>query len=210
MVVIQVNSLDSRQYESYQSFENEDSSNIQAIALNIQISAIVIATSALLLFFPQIETITVSIFLFAHMFRYRFGLNLSVTITVGWEVVASLVFGFSGILFPFKMVGWLLVYHLGIVSRKLNMKGKFDILLFAIFATILWDLILLIGIPLTLSSSLTEFIPLLLSSFITGIPFTILHIIGNVTFFAAIPMILETVMPLLNKEYPQISVKHNE
>jgi hypothetical protein len=204
MSELDMSSINRTNYEEITQFEKNSSNYLDSISLQVQLSAVTIATTAMLIFYPSVETISISIFIFGYLFRIRFGISLVLSICVGWEIVASMVFGFSGILFPFKILGWLIVFNLGTIANKIRITKNWEFALLGAFSAVIWDLILLFAIPLTLSTTGTDFMVLLINALVFGLPFTIAHIIANTTFFLFVRNIISTILPVLKMNHSNL------
>lgn len=183
------------------SFENDRILGIGAFSLQIQFAAAAIASSFLLLFLPNIETITITVFLAGYLFTRKFGITTLLIIVFSWEILVSSIFAFSGIIFPFKIIGWGIVLLLGNLARWLQVSKSYEFMIFGITSAIIWDSIVSIATPLTLASDPAAFWTLFIVSIIGGIPFTFLHALGNFYFFAMIPTILDSILPPLELHY---------
>lgn len=184
-------------------FESVNFKQTREVSFVIQFSAVTVAVTALLIGIPSVEIISLSIFFAGFIFRFRFSVKLLLAITLSWEVVATMVFGFSGYIFPFKILGWFVVLFLGRASRSLNLEKAWEFAIMGGFSALVWDLVVLLALPLTLGNS-ENFVPLLFSSFVFGIPFTVIHVVSNTYLFSLIPVITKSLVPHLSEGYPEL------
>ncbi|MHA2503429.1 MAG: hypothetical protein ACXAE3_11215 [Candidatus Kariarchaeaceae archaeon] len=179
----------------------EDQDGLGALSLRVQLAATAVASSFALVFVPNVETISLMAFLFGFLFSLRFAVVSTSMMVVTWEVVLSLVLGFSGITFPFKLIGWIIVTLLGRLARSLRIRYFYEFAIFGAISALIWDLIVTVSLPLFFLGSEEAFIPLLLTSLIFGIVFTISHTVANSILFSMIPVIMRTVLPLIEDAY---------
>ncbi len=157
-------------------------------------SALAVATSSILIFLPNVETITYTVFLSGFVLGKRLGALTGLTTAISWEIVASMMMGgFSGIIFPFKIVFWIGTGVLG--SSTADLLKPTRSLEFSIIGAslgLLYDLWVTIGVALLFLSS-GSFIPVFLSRFFLGIPFTISHVAGNFAIFSTMPHVIRAI-----------------
>jgi len=183
-------------------FEKENQ-KVSSISLTIQISAVTIAISAILLGIPSVEIITLSIFMAGYLYRFRFASELMMAIVLTWEIVATITFGFSGYAFPFKILGWTFILLAGRLSWRIGINSPIEFATVGAFVTLIWDIILLFSVPFTVGLT-GGFIPLLISSFIFGIPFTFIHVVSNALLFSLLPKIIASIRTPLEKDYSNL------
>lgn len=185
--------------------ENPRLIEIQSYVLRIQIAAAAIASSLLLIIFPNIETISLTLFLSGLLFSQKYSLSIVLITAFGWELFASMIFGFSGITFLFKIMAWIIIAQLGHLARKFNFKKSSIFLLLGALSAIIYDIFVTIPISLFFINEKSSFIIILITSLIVGIPFTISHIIGNSLMFMMIPKLLDLLAPIINQKFSKIT-----
>ncbi|MHA2275735.1 MAG: hypothetical protein ACXAC2_08220, partial [Candidatus Kariarchaeaceae archaeon] len=77
-------------------FEDDELRDLSKFALRIQLAATGISTSFILLFVPNVETITILAFLFGFLFPMTYALSITITMVIGWELLLTMVLSFSG------------------------------------------------------------------------------------------------------------------
>ncbi len=159
-------------------------------------------TSYLLIFVPNVETITLSVFFCGYSFRYRFSLKLMLATLIVWEMVASVSWGFSMVAFPFKFAGWILVFLAGRLAKTISLQSNLEFAAAGAILTLVWDAIATISTALILGSSFKEFLAIYFASIILGIPFTIIHVISNTYLFFMFPYLIKSVVPNIQTKYP--------
>ena len=75
-------------------------------AIIIIYSAAAVASSTSLIFIPNLETITIFIFIVSYYYGFRIGLSMMITTATIYELFASIVYGFGGPLFFFKVFAY--------------------------------------------------------------------------------------------------------
>ncbi len=181
--------------------ESEELTSIQALALRVQLAAAGIASSLLLILIPNIETITFTVFLVGFLFSIRYALSITLTTVIGWEILVSMIFAFSGITFFFKLGAWLMITLLGSLARRLYLQKSYEFAIFGAISALLFDFAVTIPYALFFSNTQDGFLSVFLASLIFGIYFTILHTLGNTILFSFIPRMLDTLFPLLEGRY---------
>jgi len=182
---------------------NADTS-VSHLSLQIQLAATAIATSLILIFVPNVETISFTAFLVGFLFPFQFAVVTILTMTVTWELLASMIFAFSGFTFPFKLLAWLLIGMLGVFARRIKAKYFYEFLIFGAISAILFDLIVTIPSAFLFVQDQTAFLTVLISNLIIGLVFTISHTLSNAFLFAVIPFMMKTLLPLLDDNYPEL------
>lgn len=191
--------------EAISEFENPELIPLSRLALRIQLAATGIATSLLLLFIPNVETITFFCFFFGFVFSYRYAVSTTITMVLGWEILISMILSFSGITFFFKIAAWLIITSLGYISRRLHVTSAFEFAILGMISALIYDLIVTLSIPLFFVTTQEAFIPLFLTYFVFGLPFTIIHIISNSLLFALFPRLVSSVTPLFELKFPNFT-----
>ena len=93
------NDSDEKNELTVSDLENQNMQKVNAFALRIQIAAAAIASSLILIYIPNIETITITMFLAGFLFDKKYAISIVIITAFGWELFVSMIFGFSGIIF---------------------------------------------------------------------------------------------------------------
>ncbi len=187
--------------------ESDNLQSIHDISLSIQIAAAGIATSFVLILIPNFETISLTAFLLGYIFRKRFAVITSIVMIISWEILATLVFSTSGIIFFFKLSAWMIIMFLGILARKISVDTTEGFATIGLISALIFDILVTIPYALLNSTGNTDFMTLLLSSLFVGLYFSIFHIIGNTFLFSLIPSIYGNITSILEIKYPSVIVK---
>ncbi len=168
--------------------------DISDTAIVATFSALAVATSSVLIFLPNIETITYTIFLSGFLLGKRLGALTGLTTAISWEIIATLLMGgFSGIIFPFKVIFWIMTGIAGsVVADLVKPKHSLEFSIIGASLGLLYDLWVTIGVAFLFLSS-NAFFPVFLSRFILGIPFTISHVVGNFAIFSTMPYVIRAI-----------------
>lgn len=185
-------------------FEDEELKSLTKFALRIQLAATGIATSFILLFVPNVETITILSFLFGFLFPMGYALSITLTMIVGWELLLTMVISFSGITFFFKLIAWCLITLLGGFARRLKITKAYEFGFFGFLSALLFDFIVTISIPLVFITDEGSFTNVLIAALVFGIPFTVSHVISNSLLFSFFPKITKGILPILNSKFSHI------
>ena len=181
--------------------ENKQLSKIQEYTLLIQITAAAVGSSLLLILIPNVETITFTAFFVGYLFNKRFAYATTLTLILTWEILASIIFAFSGITFLFKLLAWLLVTTLGIFAKKMKISSPLEFASFGLISTLIFDILVTIPYAFFFIGQLNDFFTIILTTFIFGIYFTLLHTISNSVLFAYLPKFLDSIIPVLSLRY---------
>ncbi|MHA2252613.1 MAG: DUF4430 domain-containing protein [Candidatus Kariarchaeaceae archaeon] len=181
--------------------ENKELLSLQSLALRVQLAAAAIASSFLLIFVPNIETITFTVFFVGFLFPLRYALSITLTTVIGWELLASMVFAFSGLTFAFKLLAWTAITILGSMARKGHITKPYEFAIFGAISALIYDITVTIPYALFFVEEKTGFLSVFLASLIFGIYFTIFHTVGNTLLFAFIPKLIDTLYPILESRY---------
>ncbi len=181
--------------------ENKQLSKIQEYTLLIQITAAAVGSSLLLILIPNVETITFTAFFVGYLFNKRFAFATTLTLILTWEILASIIFAFSGITFLFKLVAWLLVTSLGISAKRMKISSPLEFAAFGLISTLIFDILVTIPYAFFFIGQLNDFFTIILTTFIFGIYFTLLHTISNSVLFAYLPKFLDSIIPVLSLRY---------
>lgn len=161
--------------------------NYAVIAL---FSALAVATSLILVFVPNLETITLVIFIISLRYGFRMGLFTAVTITLTFEIMASQIYGSGAVVIPFKLLAYLLVGLTGHIWGESNqVPGKTILAVTGASLAIIYDLITTFGIVFWLNQPMSTYFVLVAIGFVAPPFFTPLHMIGNAFLFQLIPSI---------------------
>ncbi len=191
-------------------FEDKELKELSKFALRIQLAATGIASSFLLLFVPNVETITFLTFFVGFVFPLSYALTVTITMVIGWELLLTMIISFSGVTFFFKLLAWCLVTSLGSFARKIKITRAYEFGIFGFISTLVFDVIVTLSIPLLFVTDDEGFISLLIAAFIFGIPFTIAHVISNSTLFSFFPKLLNSILPVLDNKFSQLNqIKKN-
>ncbi|MHA2099801.1 MAG: DUF4430 domain-containing protein [Candidatus Kariarchaeaceae archaeon] len=185
-------------------FEDDELRDLSKFALRIQLAATGISTSFILLFVPNVETITILAFLFGFLFPMTYALSITITMVIGWELLLTMVLSFSGVTFFFKFIAWCLITLLGTLARKLRINQAYEFGIFGFFSTLLFDIIVTISIPLVFVNNDESFVSVLITAFIFGIPFTIAHVISNSILFSFFPKLVLSILPVFESRYSHL------
>lgn len=167
--------------------ERQPKANIETIlklSVSASLASLGIILSAIVVYVPNIEFISVTIFLIALLFGYNYGVISAVAITMVYEFLVTSIYGSAGLLIFFKLFCYISLALVAGLGRKIFLKLSFWELgiLGAVFA-LAYDIITTLGAQLIiLQSQITPYYILLV--LITGIPFTIIHFIGNFVLFS--------------------------
>ena len=176
--------------------------NQNDVAIIASFSAAGIASSLILIFLPNIETITYTAFLIGFLHGKKRGFLGGFTIAIGWEVVASMVMGgFSGLVFPFKLTFWVFTGLLGglLNNNKFRLSSSLEFSAVGALLGLLFDLWVTVGIALMFVNQ-GAFWALFISKIIFGAPFTLAHVIGNTILFSSMPMVIRAISLIENEE----------
>lgn len=185
--------------------ENKDLVEIQNLSLRVQLAAAAIGSSLLLIFIPNVETITFTAFLVGFLFSTRFALSITFTMVIGWEIFASIIFAFSGITFFFKLLAWFIITLIGAGARKMNVKKAYEFAILGTVSALIFDFLVTIPYALFFVNDRNNFLSVFIATLTIGIYFTIFHIIGNTVLFSMIPKLIDTLYPILENRYATIT-----
>lgn len=170
---------------------------VKSTAIVIIYSAAAVATSTSLIFIPNLETITIFIFLVSFYYGFKIGFSMMLTTTIIYELFASIVYGFSGPLFFFKVFAYflnvLIASNLGriLLDQYKNTENKeliatlpkrIGFVITGIFLTFIFDLSTTIYSYFVLQN-----IQAFILFFVTGIPLMMFHELTNGIIFFFIP-----------------------
>ena len=157
---------------------------ILKLSVTATLASLAIILSAVVIFFPNIEFISVSIFLITLLFGIEYGLLAAISISVVYEFLIIPIYGSGGLLILFKLLCYVLLVLIAGAGRKIFVKLSFWELgiLGATFALFYDVVTTLFGQIIVLQQNIT--MPYLISILIWGIPFTLAHMIGNFLLFS--------------------------
>ena len=105
------------------SHQNISSLNYRKILISTAIiiiySAAAVASSTSLIFIPNLETITIFIFIVSYYYGFRIGFSMMITTASIYELFASIVYGFGGPLFFFKVFAYTVTVGIAAYLSKL-------------------------------------------------------------------------------------------
>ncbi len=170
------------------------------ITVTAALSAAAVASSTALILIPSVETLTLFAFFMGIVLTKKHAVIGVITSTLLFEFAASATYGPSGLVFPLKLLAWLIVLGFGIMSRTLIIRvassdrelgsSKMDrVLLYGLGATsaFVFDAITNVGMLLFLPSSSESLIVLYLAVFVAGLPFTVVHVFSTSLLFLVLP-----------------------
>ena len=164
--------------------ETDRIQSILKMSVTAALASLGIILSAIVIFFPNIEFISVSIFLIALLFGIEYGLLAAISIAVVYEFLVIPIYGSGGLLILFKLLCYIALAIVAGFGRKLFVKLSFwELGVFGATFALLYDVITtLFGQIIVLQQSVT--LTYLISLLIWGIPFTLSHMIGNFILFS--------------------------
>ena len=183
---------------------------ISKLSLQIQFSATAVASSLVLIFVPNFETISFTAFLFGFLFPIKMAIYGTIIMTLTWEIVASMIFGFSGIIFPFKIIAWIIIMLLGMLGRKIKIKHPSEFAFFGVISAMVFDLIVSISNVLIFINDSLSFITAFVSFLIIGLVFTISHFTFNFVIFSLMPKVFKVIVPLIIDNYGELCLINEE
>lgn len=184
--------------------ERSELQSMRNIALSVQIAAAGVATSFMLILFPNIESISLTAFLLGYLFKKKFAITTTLVMVITWEILATLVFSTSGIIFFFKVLGWLIIVVMGMFARYLQINRVEIFSIFGIISGLVFDFLVTIPYALLNATGPENFVTIFLSSLFVGLYFSIFHMVGNAFLFALIPVITVSLHPLLQSRFSDI------
>ncbi len=164
--------------------ETDRIQSILKMSVTAAIASLGIILSAIVIFFPNIEFISVTIFLITLLFGIEYGLLTAISIAVVYEFLVIPIYGSGGLLILFKLLCYISLALVAGFGRKLFVKLSFwELGVFGATFALLYDVITtLFGQIIVLQQSVT--LTYLISLLIWGIPFTLSHVIGNFILFS--------------------------
>lgn len=190
--------------------ENEDfipgdffRKSLFSTAIIIMYSAAAVGSSTILLFIPNLETISFFIFLVTITFGFKIGLQMMFTTTIIFEFYATSFYGFGGWLIFFKIISYSFIVVIGGFlhqrlqkrnSSEQNLQGDhnqgsrfYNMIFFFILGftlTVIYDFITTLSLMLIVPS-----MEVLVINLIIGIPYYLFHEITNGLLFILVPFI---------------------
>lgn len=167
--------------------ETKSKTNIETIlklSVSASLASLGIILSALVVYIPNIEFISVTIFLIALLFGHYYGIIAAVGVSIVYEFFVTSIYGSAGLLIFFKLFCYLTLALIVGLGRKSFLKLSFwELGIFGSLFALAYDIITTIGAQIIiLQSQITTYYIMLV--LITGIPFTILHFLGNFFLFS--------------------------
>jgi hypothetical protein len=177
----------------------------------IMYSAAAVGSSTILLFIPNLETITFFIFLVTLTFGFKIGVQMMLTTTIVFEFFATSLYGFGGWMLIFKIIPYFILVLVAsflnksvqkekpinkpftdtqkgnsiffISSKKNNLYNMIFFFILGFSLTIIYDVITTLSLFIIVPS-----VQVLILNFIIGIPYTLFHEITNGLLFMLIPV----------------------
>ncbi|MCF2142695.1 MAG: hypothetical protein K9W42_03250 [Candidatus Heimdallarchaeota archaeon] len=171
------------------------------IALVAVLAALSAALSTAFIFFPYIELMTITLFLGGTILGPIYACALAIISASLYEIISTVIIGPGFIIFPFKLVAFLLIALSGAFSKRLIAKET-TALLRLFFATIgglltiAFDLITNVGwIILAQNFNLIGYF----TALVIGLPVTAAKVVVNGVLFFFIPDIYKRAIKSLSK-----------
>ncbi len=167
----------------------------QRISLKIAILAIFTALGPVLsisfIWIPYFELMTLTIFLGGLTLGPKFGAIQAIFSTILFEIIVSAFLGVGLPIFPFKILGFLLVgISGGLLSRIFHANSSFSWRIFigiiGGLLTLSYDLLVNIGMIIFLDLQFISYF----ASLAIGLPVTAIRVASNTIFFAFVPEIM--------------------
>ncbi len=155
------------------------------------LSALGIVLSFVVVFIPNVEFISFTMFLIVILFGIKYGLIATVAIATVYEILVTSVYGSSGLLFIIKLICYILmVIIVGLARKKMMNLSWWEYGVIGATFAIFYDVTVTIaGISLIFQEALSlEYITILV---ILGVPFTIIHVVGNFLIFSSLKKIIQ-------------------
>jgi len=172
--------------------------NILKITTASSLSALGIVLSSITVLIPNVEFISFTIFLITILFGFSTGLFSMISISLIYELIVTPIYGSSGILILFKMVCYLILVLTAMILRKIIDHLSFwEIGIFGGGFALFYDIVTTVGGQLII---LQENITLayLFTVIVFGIPFTVVHILGNFIIFSSLKEIINWIKIAFN------------
>jgi hypothetical protein len=161
------------------------------IALLAIFTALGVAMSTMFIYFPNIELMTLTLFIGGIVLGPLYGSFLAILSASLYEIIATLIVGPGYVIFPFKIIAFLLIVLVGALIRKkipekLNFFWWFTFGVIGGLLTLFFDLITNIGwIILSDNFNFIGYI----SAIVIGLPITASKIAANTILFLFVPEI---------------------
>jgi len=166
---------------------------ILRLSISVSLAGLGIVLSAVVVFFPNIEFISVTIFLISLLFGVYYGILAATSMAIVYEFLVTFIYGSAGLLILFKLLCYIILAIIVGLGRKFFVKLSFwELGIMGGFFAIFYDIITTIGGQIVvLQNNITS--AYLLSILIFGIPFTILHFVGNFILFSLMKSFLNLI-----------------
>ncbi|NHJ49540.1 MAG: ECF transporter S component [Asgard group archaeon] len=187
---------DNEKYETRELVEYKPKPISLKVAILAIFTALGVALSALFIYLPHVELLSLTLFLGGIVLGLLYGSFLAILSALLYEIIASAMIGTGFIIFPFKMIAFLIIVITGaIFVKKIPKNPKFFWRFFfgviGGLLTIFYDLIVNVG--WILFSEVGYF-----TAIITGLPITASRVATNTVLFLFIPDIYNRgIKPLL-------------
>ncbi len=164
-------------------------SSLLKISISGTLASFGIILSVMMVLIPNIEFISVTIFLIALLFGAYYGLISSVAIIFVYEFIVTSIYGSGGLIVFFKLFSYIpLAIIAGKMRNLIYRLSWWELGIIGSLFAIIYDLITTLGgYILVFQQVLTSSVLALL---IFGIPFTLIHLIGNFILFSLIKSII--------------------
>ncbi|MGC9777942.1 MAG: hypothetical protein HZR80_01710 [Candidatus Heimdallarchaeota archaeon] len=169
------------------------------VALLAIFTALGPALSISFIWFPYFELMTLTIFIAGIVLGFLYGSAVALLSATLYEIISMVAIGPGFVVFPFKLIVYLLIALIGAfigktTPTKTTYFWRFFLGVTGGLLTVLYDLVVNIGMVLFLELTFTSYFIVLL----TGLPVTAAKVGVNITLFAFIPDILNRALsPLL-------------
>ena len=188
------------------SFDKNSNPKVSELSTVVLISAAAVTSSFLLIFIPNVETISLSIFLVGYLFKFKSAIQSYLAIVITWEFIASISYGFSFLVIPFKATGWFFFLLSGIACKKRKELSRIELIAIGMSLTLLWDLITTIPSAMIIGNDAKSFWSVYFSSLIFGVPFYAIHVFSNAYMFGMFPTIATPIKTTLRNKVPSMLI----
>jgi hypothetical protein len=159
------------------------------------------ALSISFIWLPYFELMTLTLFIGGFILGYTYGIALAILSSTLYEIIATIIVGPAFIVFPFKIIAYLVITCSGaFIGKILPKKGTISWRIFLAvlggLLTLCFDLCVNLGLILFLDYQLISYFTIL----VLGLPATTIRIATNSAFFFLIYDILNRgINPLMEK-----------
>jgi hypothetical protein len=157
---------------------------ILRLSISASLAGLGIVLSAIVVLFPNIEFISVTIFLISLLFGVYYGILAATSMTIVYEFLVTSIYGSAGLLIFFKLFCYIILAIIIGLGRNAFAKLSFwELGIIGGFFAIFYDIITTIGGQVVVLQNNITF-AYLLTILVWGIPFTVLHFVGNFILFS--------------------------